>query len=182
MAPDVVIIATGARALIPDIPGIDRPHVVRAEDVIRGQARIGRKVVVAGGGLVGAETAELIAEKGLAESITVIEMLPGIAMDLPVVARSFMVNALLPKWDIKTFTDMCIQEIGEGRVTALGKEWQRYDFEADTVVNALGYEPDTSLADELDGVVRRLYRIGDCVRPRNILHAVHEAAYAAEQI
>ncbi|MGA2839202.1 MAG: hypothetical protein ABSG18_03325, partial [Steroidobacteraceae bacterium] len=83
------------------------------------------------------------------------------------------------QWDIKTFTDMCIQEIGEGRVTALGKEWQRYDFEADTVVNALGYEPDTSLADELDGVVRRLYRIGDCVRPRNILHAVHEAAYAA---
>jgi 2-enoate reductase len=181
-APDVVIIATGAKPLIPDIPGIDRPHVVTAEDVILGKAQIGRKVVVAGGGLVGAETADFIAEKGLAESVIVIEMLPEIALELPTVARSYMVNVLLPKWDIKTFTNMQIQEIKEGGVVALGKEWKRYEFEADTVVNALGYVPDTSLGDALDGEIRHLYRIGDCVRPRNILHAVHDAAYAAQQI
>jgi 2,4-dienoyl-CoA reductase-like NADH-dependent reductase (Old Yellow Enzyme family)/NADPH-dependent 2,4-dienoyl-CoA reductase/sulfur reductase-like enzyme len=181
-APDVVIIATGAKPLIPGIPGINRPHVVTAEDVILGKAQIGRKVVVAGGGLVGAETADFIAEKGLAESVIVIEMLPEIALELPTVARSYMVNVLLPKWDIKTFTNMQIQEIKEGGVVALGKEWKRYEFEADTVVNALGYVPDTSLGDALDGEIRHLYRIGDCVRPRNILHAVHDAAYAAQQI
>ena len=181
-APDVVIIATGAKALIPDIPGIDRPHVVMAEDVIFGKAQIGRKVVVAGGGLVGAETADLIAEKHLAESVTVIEMLPEIALELPAVARSYMLNVLLPTWGIKTFTNMQIQEIREGGVVALGKEWKRYEFEADTVVNALGYVPDTSLGDALDGEMRHVYRIGDCVRPRNILHAVHDAAYVAQQI
>ena len=181
-APDVVIIATGAKALIPDIPGIDRPHVVMAEDVIFGKAQIGRKVVVAGGGLVGAETADLIAEKHLAESVTVIEMLPEIVLDLPTVARSYMLNVLLPTWGIKTFTNMQIQEIREGGVVALGKEWKRYEFEADTVVNALGYVPDTSLGDALDGEMRHVYRIGDCVRPRNILHAVHDAAYVAQQI
>jgi len=181
-APDVVIIATGAKALIPDIPGIDRPHVVMAEDVIFGKAQIGRKVVVAGGGLVGAETADLIAEKHLAESVTVIEMLPEIALELPAVARSYMLNVLLPTWGIKTFTNLQIQEIREGGVVALGKEWKRYEFEADTVVNALGYVPDTSLGDALDGEMRHVYRIGDCVRPRNILHAVHDAAYVAQQI
>jgi pyruvate/2-oxoglutarate dehydrogenase complex dihydrolipoamide dehydrogenase (E3) component len=181
-APDVVIIATGAKALIPDIPGIDRPHVVTAEDVILGKAHIGPKVVVAGGGLVGAETADLIAEKHLAESVTVIEMLPEIVLDLPTVARSYMLNVLLPTWGIKTFTNLQIQEIKEGGVVALGKEWKRYEFEADTVVNALGYVPDTSLGDALDGEMRHVYRIGDCVRPRNILHAVHDAAYVAQQI
>ncbi len=182
LAPDVVVIATGAKPMIPAIPGIDRPHVVSAEDVITGKARIGRRVVVAGGGLVGAETADLIAEKNLAESVTIVEMLPEIVPDLPTVARSYMLNALLPRWGIKTFTNVQIQEIKEGSVVALSKEWKRYEFEADTVVNALGYVPDTSLGDALEAEIRHLYRIGDCVRPRNILHAVHDAVYVAQQI
>jgi 2,4-dienoyl-CoA reductase-like NADH-dependent reductase (Old Yellow Enzyme family) len=95
--PDVVILATGARPLIPDIPGIDKSHVATAEDVLTGRLKVGKKVVVAGGGQVGVETADFIAEKSLAESVTIIEMLPMLAFDMPTMTRTYMeIWSLLP--------------------------------------------------------------------------------------
>ena len=180
--PDVVILATGARPLIPDIPGIDKSHVATAEDVLTGRLKVGKKVVVAGGGQVGVETADFIAEKSLAESVTIIEMLPMLAFDMPTMTRTYMLKVLLPKWGVKTLTNMQIQEITDDGIVALDKEWKRHKFEFDMVVNALGYVPNLTLSEALNGEVRELYKIGDCVRPRNILHAVREAAYIARQI
>ena len=46
-APDVAVVATGARPSLPRIPGIERhPHVVFAEDVLLESADVGEKVVV----------------------------------------------------------------------------------------------------------------------------------------
>jgi thioredoxin reductase len=61
-------------------------------------------------------------------------------------------------------------------------EPESYTFEADTVVNAMGYVPERNSRKTLKSQVPELYLIGDCVKPRNILHAVHEAAYVARQI
>ena len=47
--PDSVVIATGAVPEVPDIPGIDKPHVVNMFDVFTGKAKIGRNVVILGG-------------------------------------------------------------------------------------------------------------------------------------
>jgi len=180
--PDTVILATGARALTPPISGIDRPHVVTAEEVLTGRARLGQRVVVAGGGQVGVETADFIAEKRLAESVTLIELLPAIALDMPMLARAYMLNVLLPRWGVRVFTHMHIQGITDERVVTLDKEWREHQFEADTVVNALGYVSNRTLSEALNGTVRELYEIGDCVKPRNILYAVQEGAYIARQI
>ena len=63
-APEGIILATGAAPLAPPIPGIDRPHVVQAWDVLAGRAFTGRRVAIIGGGAVGVETALFLAEKG----------------------------------------------------------------------------------------------------------------------
>jgi 2,4-dienoyl-CoA reductase-like NADH-dependent reductase (Old Yellow Enzyme family)/thioredoxin reductase len=180
--PDVVISATGAKPLIPDVPGIDKSHVITAEDVLTGRLKVGKKVVVAGGGQVGVETADFITEKKLAESVTILEMLPILAYDMPTFLRTYMLQVLLPKGGVKTFTNMQIQEITDDGVMALDKDWKRHKFECDTVVNALGYIANTALSDVLNGKVKEFYRIGDCVKPRNILYAVQEAAYIARKI
>jgi len=62
--PDAVILATGARPLKPPIPGVDRPHVVQAWDVLTDSVHTGQRVVIIGGGAVGVETALFLAEKG----------------------------------------------------------------------------------------------------------------------
>lgn len=64
MAPDVVILATGATPLLPPISGLELPHVVDAWDVLENKVDTGRRVAIIGGGAVGVETALFLAEKG----------------------------------------------------------------------------------------------------------------------
>lgn len=62
--PDVVILAVGGRPIIPEIPGVEKRNVLAAQDVLEDKTKIrNQNVVVAGGGMVGAETAEVLREK-----------------------------------------------------------------------------------------------------------------------
>lgn len=62
--PDVVVVATGADIVNPNIPGIDKENVIFAWDALEGNESIGDKVVIIGGGKVGLTTAELLASHG----------------------------------------------------------------------------------------------------------------------
>ena len=53
LKPDAVIVATGATAIIPQLPGIDLDNVVTALKVLAGRAETGHKVVIIGGGSLG---------------------------------------------------------------------------------------------------------------------------------
>lgn len=77
--PDTVIIATGSRPFIPPIQGADQDFVVAAHDVLLGKTEPGNRVVVIGGGLVGAETTDMLGQQ--CEQVTIIEMLPQIMKD-----------------------------------------------------------------------------------------------------
>ncbi len=62
--PEAVVLATGGLPVAPPIPGADLPQVVQAWDVLAGQATVGSRVAVIGGGAVGVETALALAEQG----------------------------------------------------------------------------------------------------------------------
>jgi len=47
--PDSLVIAIGAVPETPDIPGVDKPHVVSMFDVFTGKAKLGKNVVILGG-------------------------------------------------------------------------------------------------------------------------------------
>lgn len=180
--PEVVIIATGATPLIPALRGLNKKHVVIAADVLSGRISVGKRVVVAGGGEVGVETADYITERGLAESITVIEMLSQVGSDMYGANRAYLVDDVLSRAGVNMVTDMHIDEITEKRVMAMDQEGKAHTFEADTVVLAMGYSPNTHLYESIQGKVPELYRIGDCVKARQIPDAVREAAYLARKI
>ena len=74
-----VIVAVGARSAIPPISGSDGPNVVDAWSVLAGVSDVYGKVAVIGGGMVGCETAELLADAGC--EVSVVEMLEQIAAD-----------------------------------------------------------------------------------------------------
>lgn len=71
--PDTVIIATGSKPFVPPIKGTDQDFVTNAHEVLLGNVETGENIVVIGGGLVGAETADMLAEQN--KQITIIEML-----------------------------------------------------------------------------------------------------------
>ncbi|MDP2952006.1 MAG: FAD-dependent oxidoreductase, partial [Chloroflexota bacterium] len=80
LKPEAVVVATGVVPSNPNIPGLDKARVFRAEEVIEGAVEVGRRVVVIGGEMVGCETAELLASQG--KEVTVTRRGPQMALKL----------------------------------------------------------------------------------------------------
>jgi 2,4-dienoyl-CoA reductase-like NADH-dependent reductase (Old Yellow Enzyme family) len=64
LKPDAVVVAIGGQPVRPQIPGIDNDNVLSAQELLRNNGDVGDKVVVIGGGFIGCEVAEFLAEKG----------------------------------------------------------------------------------------------------------------------
>ena len=170
----VVIVATGARPSVPDIPGAELDHVVQAVEVIMDVKPIGENVVVIGGGQIGLETAETLASRG--KKVAVLEMMPEAGYDSDMVSMVFM-NARFAACGLAVHTETMANEITPEGVRA-GDEF----FPADTVVLAVGQTAVNDLAVELEGRIPELHMIGDCTEPRKMLEAIHEGARAARMI
>jgi 2,4-dienoyl-CoA reductase-like NADH-dependent reductase (Old Yellow Enzyme family)/thioredoxin reductase len=177
--PDVVIVATGSRPFVPAMTGIDAGNVVTAHDVLAGKASVGERVLVAGGGQVGCETAEFLDKSG--KQITIVEQQPELAADVAKVPRDNLLHSLR-QTDVKAVTSARIVEITAdgvrveraGRHEALGG--------ADSIVLALGVTPVGGLAEEIADRVPEIHVIGDARRPGSALDAIAAAAEIGRQI
>jgi len=177
--PDAVVVAAGATPLIPSIPGVNNENIITALDLHLNKRKTGETVVVAGGGLVGSESALSLAQEG--KKVTIVEMLPDIACDMNVVSRMALLKELADI-GVETLTDMTIKEFtGEGLVVT-DKEGKEQVLRAGTIVLALGSKPEDRLVKELRDKVDELYVAGDCADPRKIGSAVHEGFAAGWQI
>jgi len=180
VGPDVVIVATGALPVTPDIPGVDLPNVLTADDILTGKGEVGGRIAVAGGGRVGCETAWLLSEKD--KDVTVIEQKADIVTDLNPCNRDY----LLKKFDelkIKVLTRTYVTSIYEKGIDVVDHEWNRYTIEVDNVVLAMGYVADSNLFKELKRIGKwQVYAIGDCVEPRVIRDAIYEGSSLAREI
>ncbi len=157
--PDVVILALGGVPITPDIPGINGPQVVTAQDILNGKKKTGQEVVVIGGGLVGCETGHYLAEKG--KKVTIIEMLKRMAAEMgPMVRRRLMDG--LKQYQVAMLTEAKCQEISAGGVTVMTADGGKTLFPADTVVLAVGYHTNDHLFKTLQGRVPEVHCVGDC--------------------
>jgi len=175
LRPDVVIIATGAKPLIPNIPGVKGGNVVTADDVLREKVAVGEKVVIVGGGVVGVETADYLLEKG--KRVVVVEKLKTVASDMVEPNRTYILMKLREN-GVEILTETRVEEITERGVVVYGKGGRR-TFEADTVVLAVGREPNNELIRALRFVVPELYAVGDCLIPRKIEDAIRDGFITA---
>jgi NADPH-dependent 2,4-dienoyl-CoA reductase/sulfur reductase-like enzyme len=177
--PDAVIIAAGATPIVPgDIPGVGGKNVIGALDVLSGAKETGQRVIVIGGGMVGCETAELLARKG--RRVTILEMLDEVGSDIGVSTRQTVLYRL-KNAGIEMVTKARAEEITDRGVRATQNNAVRL-FEADTVVLAVGFTPNTGLAQKLAGKVSALCSIGDCVEPRKIVDAIGDGARVGREV
>jgi len=179
--PDVVIVATGSKPIIPQITGIDGKNVVLAVDVLTGEVAVGNKIVIIGGGMVGCEVADLLAaEKGKTD-ITIIEMLPKVAIDVGPTLR-WVVRKRLNDFKIVQKTNARVSEVTEKGVAYMCDESSEF-IEADTVILAAGYESSNKLIGEIEGKVSVPVRVvGDCGKVARIAEAVEGGFRAALEV
>ncbi len=171
--PDVVIIATGAGPLIPQISGIESEKVVLADDVLAGRKAVGDDVVVIGGELVGCDTALFLAEKG--KKVTIVEILPAIAGSTPQVLRKALLHKLSSR-AIVTNAGVKDEVIHSKGLEIIDSRGEKRLIEADTIVLATGAKPRNDLLKDLEGKVQALYSVGDCVEARRIKEAIAQGA------
>ncbi|MBU7022795.1 MAG: FAD-dependent oxidoreductase, partial [Theionarchaea archaeon] len=178
-SPEVVIVATGAVPATLSIPGIDSEGVYGFQDILNGTTTPAGAVVVIGGGRVGAETAEFIAEKG--GKVTLIEQLPVICPDMGTSARYVTCEALKDLGVVMLPGSKAVKIVKEGVIIA-DSSGERL-LKADAVVLAVGFHPERKILEEL--IEADFYKVraaGDCIEPKSILRAVHEGAHTALQI
>lgn len=174
--PHALVIAVGAIPFIPGIPGIDSPNVVWAGDVDTGKAQVGRSVIVAGAGLTGVETAVNLANQG--KMVTIVEMMgPEIVLSEASFSHKFYLLDRIKEYGIRIVTDTKMEEVTKKGIRATTKDFSWMDFEADSIVLAMGLRARKEKVAELRRLVpeTEVFVVGDCQKPRGIFSANHEA-------
>jgi 2-enoate reductase len=177
--PDVVIVAAGARPVIPPIDGIDRENVVEACALLTGKASAGQKVVVLGGGEVGCEAALYLERQG--KQVTIVEMADKILSAKMANNARIGLNNYLNESSIKVLTNTKLVQVKEGSVK-LADSTGESELECDTVILAVGFKPDHSLTDALKGGSYKVFTIGDYNLPRKVWYAVHEGFHIISRL
>ena len=170
-APDAVIVATGGEPIVPDIPGKDKPNVVDANDVLLGNVNVGHRVIVIGGGMVGSETADHLANHG--KEVTIVEMLPEIAKDEEAAVRYFLMKDLQDN-GVKIYVNATVKKILDDGVISEIDGAEIKIGPADTIVMAIGAKSVNSLTKQLEGKVPQVLTVGDALKVRKALEAVEE--------
>lgn len=167
--PDVVIVATGATAIIPSIPGLK--EALTGEDVLTGKANLGRRVLIIGGGMVGLECAEYLANKD--HEITIVELLEDVARDMEPITRKLTLKQLgLSNITILTNTRVT-RFVGE-KAYIQENDNEKPLGEFDSVIAAVGTKSLKDLMDPLKARGIDVRVIGDASRPRQIYDAVRD--------
>ena len=175
---DAVICATGSRPILPGVPGIDKPGVMDALEVLNGARKPEGRIAVIGGGLVGTETALHLAEQGM--HTTLVEMLPKI-MNGVAATDQLAYSERIAKADMEVCTGTRLVSIGDGEIT-VSDHTGTHTIPADSVIIAIGLKAQDSLYGELCAQGKEAYLVGDAVHPGKIFDAFHTAYRVAWKI
>ena len=172
---DQIIVATGSLPVVPrSIPGVDGPNVVEVLDFHLG-APVGHRVVVAGGGLSGADSALELAQAG--HEVTIVEMAPEIAQDMIIINRITLLRQLAEA-GVRILTGHTVTAIDDTGLSATGPGGEEVHLDADTVLAAFGVRPNTALPEALAGRPG-VVPVGDCVTPAKVGEAINAGFLAA---
>jgi NADPH-dependent 2,4-dienoyl-CoA reductase/sulfur reductase-like enzyme len=185
---DRLVVATGARAVLPPIPGADLGGVFALRfltdaDRVRGYIgeRSPRKAAVVGGGYIGLEVAENLCRLGMEVSLIEGEDRVALAYGDEVAER---VEDHIKENGVHVYTGARVEEfVGEGRVR--GVRFGGEEIEAEIVILGVGVEPCVDLAEEVgaqigaSGAIRvdrhmrtnlpDVWAAGDCVETTNLV-------------
>ena len=188
--PDGVILATGSvpdrtgfsviNPLVSELPGHDQKNVVTAYEVLEDIDSIGQRVLLLDddGTRYPAGIAEVLIKSG--RDVTIVTRYSSLfprmtqTLDLPVIYRQLFND------DIQYHLNSWVKEIdGDSANTYniyTGKESKMGEF--DTFVLITGHVTDDKLYQSLNDKQNNLHRIGDCLAPRRIDHAIYEGYLA----
>lgn len=183
LAPNALVIATGAVAAFPPIKGINPETALTAIDALKGNVMIpGGNVLIVGGSAVGCEYAEHLVDKARGPMhVHIVEMIDALMPTVTSYNRIPLLNRLKEN-NVKISTSTKLLEIKEDNSVVVElASGQVESFGPYThIVFASGTKPNDNLTDEI--LVDEVYKIGDVTGPGLVIHAVKAGADVARLI
>jgi len=195
LRPDVALVATGSRLTVPDIPGINGKTVTTSSDLhkkvklplrffspaflnwaTRLWLPVGKRVVLIGGLMQGAEVAEFLVKRG--RQVVLTDTSRQLGLGMLEINRTRLLKWLTEK-GARLLAGVTYEKITDKGVTLTTGEGERMTIPADTVMVVSVPEADHTLYQELKTSVPEVYEIGDCHTPGMIVDAVEAGARAA---
>ncbi len=185
--PDTVIIATGGEPFIPEFAVVSGKSLPTAHDVLSGRITIqSGHVLVLGGGVVGCEVADFLANRGYNQLIG--------RTDVTIITSKEEAGLKMVR-EIRTMTMQRLSEKGvkiitRARVTGIidnGVKIERNGREeiitgADDIIVARGVKSVENLSDRIKDKIARVYIVGDCANPREAMEAIAEGSRVSREI
>lgn len=143
--------------------------------LLRFWAPFGKRVVVIGKGLPGIEMAYFLVERG--KKVTIVDTREDLQFGEPPmpILRQFMEDRLAKNGTIMV-TAASYEWITDKGLTIINRQGQLQTIEADTVVFAADYRPNTELFQALEGMSGVVHMVGDCAKPCGILEAIRDGS------
>ncbi len=175
---DAAILATGSTPLILPIKGLSECGYITAQDMLDGKAQIGKRALVVGGGMVGCEAAEFLAERG--HEVAIIEMKDTIGADVVPENKPFLF-ANFEKHNVDLRSGAKVGEFftdGVSYSLADGTEGELRGF--DNIILAMGSRSYNPLEEAVKEYVPEVTVIGEAAKaPGNGCIATTDALNAA---
>ena len=182
--PDAVIIATGSRPSLPPVPGADLPHVATVWQVLQKEklAQAGEYVLVYDqlGFHQATSVAELLAERGCLVEVVTPQFYVGgdlsVTLDIELWYRRALARGM------RLTANCFLASLGPNSATIINN-YTGQPHQLENLALAVLATPQTAhdaLYQQLQGRFKQLYRVGDCVAPRRVEHAILDGERAAQ--
>ena len=168
-----VIIATGSRARILNVPGKER--MIEACDYLNGK-EVGDTVAVIGGGLTGSEIAYELELQG--KHPIIVEMKDDLVPQKGVcLANSSYLREYFAYKKVPVYLESKLAEVKEKSIIVTDKENKQSEIPCDSVISSVGYIP-TPLVEKGNNV----HLVGDCLAIGNLRSVIWRAYEVAMRI
>lgn len=179
---DILVLGTGAKSIVPDIPGVQRPGVFTLKNLEDGikiktylQEKKRRRAIIIGAGFIAMEMCESLQRAGVQTTVLHRGTVPANRWD-PELA-GLMLEELHAN-GVKFIPEVETTAIAEGKNCPLCAVTNRGNLEADLILLAVGIKPNVELAQKMGIALGRtgaiavndrqqtslenVYAVGDC--------------------
>lgn len=177
---DGAVVATGSRPFVPPIDGLGTVDYSGAELLDPENRPSDDRMMVIGGGYVGLEAADALAEAD--NEVMVVELLPELGGDMLSLEKGPILSRLEARENVELHRETAVESIDGGRVMA-SKDGEDLAWEGiDHYLLATGVESDDPFANVADDLNVPLHPVGDAVDPGKAEHAIASGFETAQSL
>ena len=179
IGPDVIVAALGAKPNFPDFMMCGSQNVMMALDVFTNLEKVGQRVVIVGGGLVGCELSLQLAQLG--KQVTVIDRKKEVCRDASFLFREGLLMEL-EKVSVTIRSNTSCLSVDNNEITIQTDREEPVKLFADTIIAATVFSPLDDETEQFRELSYDFWKIGDCFRVRTLFNARREGYNAGVHI